>query len=77
MKHLMFISYWITLMMCFREKVQCNGIEYNDEATKTYLLNGTTGHPSCIYTLRYEEEILGTISISRDSVFLDYEIENY
>ncbi len=59
----------------FREKVQCNGIEYNDEATKTYLLNGKTGHPSCIYTLRYEEEILGTISISRDSVFLDYEIE--
>ena len=59
----------------FREKVQCNGIEYNDEATKTYLLNGATGHPNCIYTLRYEEEVLGTISISRDSVFLDYEIE--
>jgi len=59
----------------FREKVLCNGIEYNDEVTQTYLLNGATGQPSCIYTLRYEEEILGTISISRDSVFLDYEIE--
>lgn len=59
----------------FKEKVLCDGIEYNDETTQTYLLNGTKGHPSCIYTLRYQEEVLGTISISRDSVFQDYEVE--
>ena len=59
----------------FKEKVSYGGIEYNDETTQTYLLNGVKGQPCCIYTLRYEEEVLGTISISRDSVFKDYEVE--
>ncbi len=59
----------------FKEKVSCDGIEYKDETTQTYFLNGVKGQPCCIYTLRYEEEILGTISISRDSVFQDYEVE--
>lgn len=59
----------------FKEKVLCDGIEYNEESTQTYLLNGIKGQPCCIYTLRYEEEVLGTICISRDSVFQDNEIE--
>ncbi len=59
----------------FKEKIQCDGMEYNDDVTQTYYLSGEKGQPSCIYTLRYEEQILGTISISRDSVFMDYEIE--
>ena len=59
----------------FRNKVLCDGIEYNDDTTQTYSLYGIKGQHHYIYTLRYDEKILGTISITRDSVFLDHETE--
>ncbi len=59
----------------FRDKVLCDGIEYSDEITQTYSQNGFKGQHHYIYTLRYDENILGTISITRDSVFLDHETE--
>ncbi len=59
----------------FREAVSYDGIEYKDDSTSTCLLDGIAGKHHCVYELKYETQSLGSISISRDSVFLKHEIE--
>ena len=59
----------------FREAISYDSIEYKDDSTRTYLVDGIAGKHHCVYALKYEAQSLGSISISRDSVFLKHEIE--
>lgn len=59
----------------FREAVSCDSIQYKDDSTRTCLVDGIAGKHHCVYELKYETQSLGSISISRDSVFLKHEIE--
>lgn len=59
----------------FRAAVSCDSIEYNDETSQTSLINGVTGRLHCAYALKYNEQSLGCISITRDTVFKRQEIE--
>ena len=58
-----------------RAVVACDGIEYEDEATQTTLVNGDAGKHHCEYTLKYEGLSLGTIRISRDTELQDNELD--
>lgn len=58
-----------------REAVSCDSIEYKDDSTRTYMVDDISGKHQCVYALRYKEQSLGSISISRDSIFLEHEIE--
>lgn len=59
----------------FRAVVSCDSIEYNDETTQTSLINGIAGRLHRVYELSYNEQSLGRISIKRDTVFKEQEIE--
>ena len=59
----------------FRMAVSCDSIEYSDETTLESLIDGVTGQYHRVYTLSYNEQSLGCVSITRDSVFVDHEIE--
>lgn len=59
----------------FRISVSCDSIEYNDESTHTSLINGISGQQQCVYKLRYNEQSLGCISITRDTAFTDKELD--
>lgn len=59
----------------FRAAVSCDSIEYSDETTQTSLTNGMTGEQQCVYSLKHEERSLGSILITRDTAFLEREIE--
>jgi len=58
-----------------RAAVACDSVEYEHTGTKTTLVNGVTGMHRCSYSLKYEEQTLGDICITRDSKFLDTELE--
>jgi len=60
----------------FRKAVTCGSIEYTETDTKTSLIDGVVEHQRCNYVLRYEKQSLGSISITRNSIFLEHEIEN-
>lgn len=55
--------------------VSCDSIEYKDDSTRTYLVEGIEGKHHCVYVLNYKEQSLGSISISRNTIFLKHEIE--
>ncbi len=57
-----------------REKVSCASIEYENKDAKNSLVNGSTGKHHCEYTLNHEKLSLGVIRITRDSEFLNNEL---
>ena len=59
-----------------RNIVAFGSIEYIDKTTQTSIINGVTGRQRCVYALRYGEQSLGSISMTRDAIFLEHEIEN-
>ena len=60
----------------FRKAVTCGSIEYIETDTKISLIDGVVEHQRCNYALQYKEQSLGSISITRNSIFLEHEIEN-
>ena len=59
-----------------RNIVTCGSVEFIDKATKTSITNGVMGRQRCVYALRYGEQSLGSISMTRNAIFLQHEIEN-
>ena len=59
----------------FKATLSYDCIEYKDDSTRTYLVDGLEGKHHCVYALKYKELSLGNISISRNTVFLKHELE--
>ena len=74
-EYLDFYQLFNTFINELRVIVPCDSIEYENKATETSLLNGFTGSHHCKYTLKYEGLSLGKIRITRDSKFLDRELD--
>lgn len=56
--------------------VPCNSVEYKDESTHTSLVNGVVAKYHCSYVIKYDGQSLGDLRITRDSEFVEYELEN-
>jgi len=57
-----------------RVTVPCDSISYKNIITETSMINGSIARHCCDYAMNYEGLLLGTISISRNSRFVDDEI---
>jgi diguanylate cyclase (GGDEF)-like protein len=55
------------------KEVPYDGIEYKDENTKTYLVRGILQRHQCTFQLNYDEQSLGSMTITRDCEFKDRE----
>lgn len=55
--------------------VHCDSIDYEHDETKTSIVNGVSSEHRCAYSLKYEEQVLGNIGITRDTIFSDIELE--
>lgn len=58
-----------------KTSLPCDGVEYKDKAINTTITNGIAGKHCCFYVLRYEDKVLGNISITRNDIFLEHEVE--
>ena len=70
-----FYQLFDTFIEEFRTTVSCDSIEYNDETTQTSITNGNSGRQHCDYVLTIDEQSVGNISITRDTVFSETEVE--
>jgi diguanylate cyclase (GGDEF)-like protein len=59
----------------FGTMVPFDSIEFIDEMTQTSLVNGVSGQHHYVYTLKYGEQSLGSMSITRDTRLTEHEIE--
>ena len=74
-EYLDFYQLFNTFINELRAIVPCDSIEYENKTTETSLVNGSTGSFHCKYTLKYEGLSLGKIRITRDSKFLDHDLD--
>lgn len=58
-----------------RATVPCDSIEYENNSSETSLTYGSTGKHHCEYTLKYKEQSLGEIRITRDNKLSDHELD--
>ncbi len=70
-----FYQLFDTFINELKSTVPYDSIEYQDESTKTSVINGRRRKHHCEYTLKYEGLSLGTIRITREIIFLDNELD--
>ena len=70
-----FYQLFDTFIADFGEALPFDSIEYKDEVTQTSLISGISGKHRCVYALRYGEQSLGSMSITRDTEFIQQEID--
>jgi len=70
-----FYQLFDTFIAELRLSVSCDSIEYRNEATQTFLVNGFPAQHRCAYGLNYDELPLGEIEITRASKFQPHELE--